>query len=416
MMLGDRMKKFKDVNIQKIINILAICYFFFLSRRGGDTKDKLAILLVFSIFTNSIKLNNYKKYLLYKKEIFIGIVYIFFVSISFFLSTSKEEDRFYTYTHATFFSIGFFLLVLNYSLNKNYLKYIIPILFLISIPSVFNGMKDLYFHYDILKNYRISGYTYTTVYALEIGIYFIITFFSFLYYRNKYLKLLFLIYLGIISILIIGTQSRNTFLMLPISLVLITFIKNYKKGILVLLILVIFSFLMAKSPLKIKNVERIKISITSIEKIKKDARYLLFKEGLELSKNNIIKGDGFFKYKGKNIKSNAIEAYQHYHNIFIETAVTQGILALLSYIIFLFTLFYRLVKNYFIENNELKKNIKLMTVVIFIFSHLYGLAEPIFYFEKIYQLIFTIIAISVVIDDLDSDKERKEKNDINIRS
>ena len=58
-----------------------------------------------------------------------------------------------------------------------------------------------------------------------------------------------------------------------------------------------------------------------------------------------------------------------------------------------------MLKNYFKENDRLKRYIKLYGLAVFIFSLLYGLFEPIFYFEKIYQLIFTIIAISFIIDD-----------------
>ena len=72
---------------------------------------------------------------------------------------------------------------------------------------------------------------------------------------------------------------------------------------------------------------------------------------------------------------------------------------MIVYIIFLITLFIRMLNNYFKEDNRLKRYIKLYTLAVFIFSILYGLFEPIFYFEKIYQLIFTIIAISFIIDD-----------------
>ena len=58
-----------------------------------------------------------------------------------------------------------------------------------------------------------------------------------------------------------------------------------------------------------------------------------------------------------------------------------------------------MLKNYFKEKDRLKRYIKLSALAIFIFSILYGLFEPIFYFEKIYQLIFTIIALSFIIDD-----------------
>lgn len=392
------MNKFKNINMEEIINILGILYFFFLSRRGGDSKDRIALLIMFFILFYSFKLKYYQKYIEYKKEIIVGALYIVLVSLSFFLSDSKGEGRLYAYTHATLFSLGFFFFSLNYKLNNKYIKYIIPILISISLPSIIYGLKDAFMNYSILDTYRISGSSYPTVYALEIGIYFIIGFFSLLYYKNKYIKFLLLIYILTIFILVLKSQSRNTILMLPLSFVFIEFIKNYKKGLFIFIGFLFVSFFILKNPIQIKAIDRINSSITSIEKIKKDARYSIFTTGIELSKKNIIIGEGFFKYKGKNAVLNPAGGHIHFHNIFIETAVTQGLITLFVYIFFLTILFFRLIKNYFIENEKLKKNIKLMTLCIFIFAHLYGLAEPIFYFEKIYQLIFTIITISIIID------------------
>ena len=63
-----------------------------------------------------------------------------------------------------------------------------------------------------------------------------------------------------------------------------------------------------------------------------------------------------------------IEAVDHYHNIFIETAVTQGVFTSVIYIVFLVTLFIRMLKNYFKEKDRLKKYIKLYALAVFIFS------------------------------------------------
>lgn len=410
------MLNFIKKNFEGIIIYIGILYMFFLSRRGGDTKDKFSLALMIAVLMYSFSRKYFSKYKEYKLEIFVSSIYLFFVSNSYFYTSNKSEDLFYTFLHASLYSIVFFLVVLNFKLEEKYISYILPLLLLITISSMIYGIRDFIENYNILDGYRLHGDSYTTKYALDLGIYFLIGFFSFIYYKNKYLKVLLLLYLTIDIILIVGTQSRNDFIMLPLTLILITLFKNYKKGIIVIVVSFILGILIIKSPLEIKGVERIKNSLSTMDKIKKDARYILFKEGIEISKKNLFKGDGFFRYKGDEKRINEIEYYEHFHNIFIETAVTQGVLALISYVIFLLTLFYRLVKNYFVENNELKKNIKLMTIAIFIFSHLYGLAEPIFYFEKLYQLIFTIIAISIIIDDPDLEKERKEKNDINIRS
>lgn len=403
------MLNFIKKNFEGIIIYIGILYMFFLSRRGGDTKDKFSLALMIAVLMYSFSRKYFSKYKEYKLEIFVSSIYLFFVSNSYFYTSNKSEDLFYTFLHASLYSIVFFLVVLNFKLEEKYISYILPLLLLITISPMIYGIRDFIENYNILDGYRLHGDSYTTKYALDLGIYFLIGFFSFIYYKNKYLKVLLLLYLTIDIILIVGTQSRNDFIMLPLTLILITLFKNYKKGIIVIAVSFILGILIIKSPLEIKGVERIKNSLSTMDKIKKDARYILFKEGIEISKKNLFKGDGFFRYKGDEKRINEIEYYEHFHNIFIETAVTQGVLALISYVIFLLTLFYRLVKNYFVENNELKKNIKLMTIAIFIFSHLYGLAEPIFYFEKLYQLIFTIIAISIIIDDPDLEKERKEK-------
>lgn len=398
------LKKFSAINLEKIINILGVLYFFFLSRRGGDSKDRVAILIILFTLLYSIKLKYYYKYAMYKREIIIGTLYIIFVSISFFFSASRGDGRFHIYTHATIFSLGFFFTVLNYQLDKKFIKYLLPILIFITIPGIAYGLKDVYINYEILSEYRIAGTSYTTIYALELGMYFLIIYFSFFYYKNRFIKFILLSYIAIISVLILLTQSRNTFLMLPFTLVIILFFKNYKKGLISLAIFFIITILITKTPLEIKALNRINSTITSVEKIKKDARYLLFKDGIEMSKKNIIKGEGFYKYKGENQNLNPAGPYIHFHNIFIETSVTQGLITLFFYVLFLLSLFLRLIKNYFMESDEFKKNIKLLALAIFIFSHLYGLAEPIFYFGKLYQLIFTVITISVVIDTVNTRK------------
>ncbi|MDO4690975.1 MAG: O-antigen ligase family protein [Fusobacterium sp.] len=383
--------------IENIFIFLFFLYLFFLSRRGGNSKDKISVLLMITVIFYSLRYKYYEKYLLYKKEIVSGIIYIVLVILSYSYSDIKNNDRLYILTHATLYSIGFFLVILNYNLEKKYLKYIFIILFLLTLPPIFRGLIDLIRNYEILDLYRLEGRTYTTSYALELGIYFIIILFILCYYKNKYIRFLSFFYILIIVVLIIGTQSRNTFLMLPISLIFIAFLVNYKKGIIIFITLMI-GIIALKEPLDIKAINRINSTITSIEKIQTDARFLLFKEGIEISKKNILKGEGFFSYKGIKGEERLVQKHGHYHNIFIETAVTQGIITLITYILFLSLLFYRLIKNYFTEKDELKKYIKLMTVAVFIFAHLYGLAEPIFYFEKLYQLIFTIITISIIID------------------
>ena len=197
------------------------------------------------------------------------------------------------------------------------------------------------------------------------------------------------------------TQSRNTFIAIPLTIVFLYTIVDWKKGIIILFILLGGLGTLFKYNHNIANVNRIKSTISTVEKVKVDARYIIFLDGIEKAKNHLLIGEGFFKYRGGTL-STSIEVTEHFHNIFIETAVTQGVFTLMAYVVFIVTLFIRMLKNYFKENDRLKRYIKLYGLAVFIFSILYGLFEPIFYFEKIYQLIFTIIAISFIIDDNES--------------
>ena len=381
----------------QLIAFSMLVYLFFLSRRGGSSKDIVSILIMLFIIIYSYR-EGVKRYLTYKKEIIISIFYIILVGVSYIILDKKGIDRFYTFTHATLFSIGFMIVLLNYKLENKYVKYILPLLIIISFPSMYKGILDFYKHYNVIVQYRIEGDTYTTKYAAEIGLYLLLGIFSAIYYKKIYIKLLLVLYILINLGLIFLTQSRNTFIAIPLTIVFLYTIVDWKKGIIILLILLGGLGVLFKYNHNIANVNRIKSTISTVEKVKVDARYIIFLDGIKKAKNHLLIGEGFFKYRGGTLNT-PIEVTEHYHNIFIETAVTQGVFTLVIYIVFIITLFIRMLKNYFKENDRLKRYIKLYGLAVFIFSLLYGLFEPIFYFEKIYQLIFTIIALSFIIDE-----------------
>ena len=385
---------------EQLIAFSILVYLYFLSRRGGNSKDIVSILIMIFTLIYSYK-EGIKRYLTYKKEIIISVLYIILVGISYIILDDKGNDRFYAFSHATLFSVGFMIVLLNYKLNNKYIKYILPLLLIISLPSMYRGIVDFYKHYNVITQYRIEGNTYTTKYAAELGMYLLLGIFSIVYYKKIYIKLLLIPYIFINLWLIFLTQSRNTFIAIPLAIIFLYTIVDWKKGIIILLILLCGITILFKYNHNIANINRIKNSISTVEKIKVDARYIIFLDGIEKAKNHFFIGEGFFKYRGGKLNT-PIEITEHYHNIFIETAVTQGVFTLIVYITFLITLFIRMLKNYFKEDDRLKRYIKLYALAVFIFSILYGLFEPIFYFEKIYQLIFTIIAISFIVDDNES--------------
>ena len=382
---------------EQLIAFSMLVYLYFLSRRGGNSKDIVSILIMIFILIYSYK-EGIKRYLTYKKEIIISILYIILVVLSYIILDDKGGDRFYAFSHATLFSVGFMIVLLNYKLNNKYIKYILPLLLIISLPSIYKGIVDFYKHYNEISWYRLEGNTYTTKYAAELGMYLLLGIFSIIYYKKIYIKLLLIPYIFINLWLIFLTQSRNTFIAIPLTIIFLYTIVDWKKGIIILLILLCGITILFKYNHNIANINRIKNSISTVEKVKVDARYIIFLDGIEKAKNHFFVGEGFFKYRGGKLNT-PIEITEHYHNIFIETAVTQGVFTLIVYITFLITLFIRMLKNYFKEDDRLKRYIKLYALAVFVFSILYGLFEPIFYFEKIYQLIFSIIAISFIIDN-----------------
>ncbi|WP_338945085.1 O-antigen ligase family protein [Fusobacterium canifelinum] len=387
---------------EQLIAFSMLVYLYFLSRRGGNSKDIVSILIMIFTLIYSYK-EGIKRYLTYKKEIIISILYIILVGISYVILENKGNDRFYAFLHATLFSVGFMIVLLNYKLDNKYIKYIVPLLLIISLPSMYKGVLDFYKHYNEINQYRIEGSTYTTKYAAELGMYLLLGIFSIIYYKKIYIKLLLIPYILANLWLIFLTQSRNTFIAIPLTIVFLYSIVDWKKGVAILLILLCGIGILFKYNHSISNINRIKSTISTVEKVKDDIRYTVFLNGIERAKNNLIIGEGFYKYKRIPLPIESIHVTDHYHNNFIETAVTQGVLTLVVYIVFLITLFIRMLKNYFKENDRLKKYIKLYGLAVFIFSILYGLFESVFYFEKIYQLIFTIIAISFIIDDNESE-------------
>lgn len=388
-------KRLNNKIFEKIILMLGMVYTFFIFRRGGDTRDIFSILLILITLYSSYILK-YNKYRFYKQEIISSIIYVFFIFFSYYFSVNKE-NRLSILLGMTLYTILFMCICLNLKIEEKYYKYFIPVLILMSASGIFRGLKEVYLNYEKLSWYRIEGGTYTTVYAAELGIYLLIGIIALLYYKEKYKKICSLIYIVINLFLIISTQSRTTMFGIPLTLMILFIIWDNKKGIILVFLSLILGIFLFKTFPNIKPIKRLS-TLTSIEKIYHTPRYSIFKQGIDKGKENLIKGEGFYKYKENKLATVSAGNQPHYHNIFIETFATQGLLALVSYIIFLNVIFWRLVKNYILEEERTKKYIKLLGVSVFLFSIIYGLSEPIFYFKRIYEIVFTIVTMSFIID------------------
>jgi len=94
---------------------------------------------------------------------------------------------------------------------------------------MYKGALDFYKHYSELGWYRIEGASYTTKYAAEVGIYLLLGIFSFAYYKKIYIRLLLLPYILTNLGLILSTQSRNTFIAIPLTIIFLYTVVDWKK-------------------------------------------------------------------------------------------------------------------------------------------------------------------------------------------
>ncbi|MDP0506680.1 MAG: O-antigen ligase family protein [Fusobacterium sp. JB019] len=379
----------KKINKEKIINLIGFLYLFFLMRRGGDTKYIFSIILMISSLFFIYKNKGQK--IIENKWLYIsGIIYFVLLTRS-FLTNEIIPDRINAYLGMGLYSVIFLLLCINIDIKENYNNYIFPLISFFSLGSLYRGLEDIYLHSSQLSVYRISGRTYTTIYAGEIGIYFFIGVISIFIYKKWYLKLAYTFYTGITLVLIYFTKSRNAMLMIPLTIGILLIIKYGKKGLIYFSLILSLVFGLVEYSSHINGLERLS-KISSIKKIKEDNRYTIFKEGLRQGIEKPLTGVGFKEYNRDNLRKTKVEKVSSFHNVYIETFATQGVLNLISYMIFIGSIFIKLIKKY-IKSGDLKH---IIPIAVLIYMLLYGLAEPIFYFGKVYQLLFTIILIGIL--------------------
>ncbi|MCJ8341343.1 MAG: O-antigen ligase family protein [Cetobacterium sp.] len=386
----------KKISIEKITYLLGVLFLYFFSRRGGDTRyyfqGSLMVIGLYYMYKNRWEDIKNNKFL-------YGItgIYTLLLGLVFLLSDNRSENL-KIYLGMTLFSGIFFLVGKNIEVEKKYYKYIISLFMIFSLGSVYRGVEDIIKHKKILSYYRIAGGTFTTVYAMEIGIYILLGIFGIILFKKIYFKFLSGIYVVINIILLICTKSRNTMVAIPLTLLIIYFIWNRKRGSIILLLGLILGIGIIKNSGKIPHLQRLQ-TLSSVENIKKNARYEIYITGLKMGKEKPLLGQGFYKYEheGYETRKNGTK-YQHFHNMFMETYVTEGILVLISYILFIGGLLYKslnCLKKLDVEN----KKIMLLGLSVLIFGILYGQFESIIYFTKPYIMLFILLTICFIITD-----------------
>ncbi|MGL5230790.1 MAG: O-antigen ligase family protein [Cetobacterium sp.] len=384
------------IDFDKIVCFLGILYLFFLFRRGGDSKYKLAVImiLVSIIYGYKNKFETVRKYFL----IYIfGGLYLLSLGIVFYITVDKSNGRVEDFLGMSLYSVVYFLAVINIKLEENVYIRLIPIISLFSLESLYRGLKTVNLHRKWLGSawYRLGGRTYPTIYAAELGIVIILGISGIYMYRLKKVKIFYLIYTFLFLVLLYFTKSRNSMLMIPITFCILSILKYKKKSIVMLLIILFSLGMVIKISPKFSGLKRMQ-TVSSFEKLKQDPRYEIFGKGIKNGKENILVGEGFYFYKKKGLSTTKAGLQPHYHNIFIETFATQGVITLIFYMLFLYSIIFYAIKNYYEEKGTKIKNIKLVSIGVSIFILLYGLSESVFYFTKIYMMLFTFLAINFI--------------------
>lgn len=382
----------KKIDINSLILITLIFYMYFISKRGGSTRYIISLIVVLLVGYQQVYYKIKRKINFFN---IISIIYILALCIIFYFS-DKNGEKIEIFLNMTLASVIFMTICQNYRFIREKIKYFFPLLIIFSFDNIYKGYLDIWDNREKLVWYRIDGGQYTTVFAAEIGLYIIIGVIGLIYYKKYYHKILMLIYIFLNMGLLYFTKSRNSFLMLPLTLLILLIIRNFKKGIIISIISLAIGFGIFSNFENSRMLSRIS-NLTKIEKIKNDTRIPIYKTGLEIGRENLLTGIGLAKYREEPILIKETgERIRHFHNNFLETYVTQGIILLFVYIVFTLTLFFKLLRNYKESNYGFYQ---IMALASFIFYSLSGIFDVTFYFERFNQLVFTIITVSFIVQN-----------------
>lgn len=373
-----------------MLNIIWIFYIFFMMKRGGDSRYLFLILIMIITLYGIIKNKNWNK-IFEKNKILYGsaIGYILFLTLN-FIGSEELGDKLHTFLNISIYGVLFFIVIINKKLNEKIYRYIVPFMALLSLPNIYRGLKEFpnFFKYG---SYRIGGGNYTTVYAVEIGLYIIVAIIGFLYNKDRKVKFLYGIYFLINFSLMIGTRSRALMIMLPITFLIMLYLNKIKYGIIGTIIIGSLGLTGIKYADKIPVMKRLS-TLESVNVVEKDTRIFIYKKAYEIEKKNFPHGLGFYKYKNERLNT-GVEMVMHFHNNLIETLITQGLVTFIFYIIFNISIFLNILKEY----KKNRENTILLSVSLgyFIFINLVGIVEVTFYMTRATEILFTLLGLSL---------------------
>lgn len=374
----------KSKVLENIIFYSLILLSFFLGRRAGDSKDRVMLLIM------GLSLIQYiyqkRRDILDNKVLYLsGILYLIILvtdvsSLDYFNRIKPAFIQF------SIFGILLFLFITLLDIKRTRYEKIFSLLVLFSTPRIWKGIEEFIKHGYNLK-FRVTGGITPTIYSMEIGVYLVICFGLLLFSKNKLEKLLYSIYIILGSSVIVLAQSRTLLVFLPLTFIIMFFLVkeiNFKN------ILIILGITFGIVLIGIKTSNRIEKTL-SVAHLEKDPRIAIYTKVPTIEKEIFPKGLGFYYYKKQPLNT-GMERVPHLHNTLAEILVTQGVIALLLYIILQVTIGFKLLANFFKAKFEDKK-ILIIGIGVYLFVFFTGLIDAPFYQGKMNNLEYLVLGL-----------------------
>ncbi len=421
-----------SVFLVTIQNFILILFPLILSKRGNQTRNNAILILI--ILTIVYIIIQKKKINLDKKIILYGLGCIIFMTLSILLLKDDYTVEKFKIYYRSVLAIIFGFCITQIELDEKILKYILSIF---SISSLFPILRALteWHKKGFSINERIFGDNWPTVFAVELGIFLIVSMVVLLYEKNYIMKII--ATFSIISgyIVLIGTQTRITILIIPAIFFFILLLKNYKLGIIFSIFFVIMFFLVI-----IFNFDKYfnRFDINSKDgSYSSKIRILTYERSIEMIKKSHLLGIGFYNFQDNSlnispelkkyvivnnedkivdpklpVSENTLKIYantnSHSHNNLLETLLAQGILGLICYVLF----YYSILKNCILNlNNFMHEECRKFFVLgLFILLYLFlnGIVESNIYMEKVNQMAFLIFGLALNEKFFLNNKKNKE--------
>lgn len=398
-------------------NFILIISPYMISKIGNHSRNIGSVILIVLVLI-SILIGR-EKIILEKKIIIFGLLYLVFLIISFIkLDGDYNKEQLKAFKGMIFYILlGFSVSQIN--IDKRLYKWIPILMSLFSIFPIYRAFKE-WEVYNFSMKYRILGDNWPSIFSIELSSLIIISIVILFYSKNIYFKIFSVIPIITGYLVLIPIQARMAIVLVPFFFILTAMIKNYKLGIKILIIMFISGTILfnvvPKTYFQRFDLENKDGSYSNI------IRTYIYKRSLKLAVKSKFLGVGFYNYQVYSIKDKPcfpeyvdhekyiikkeipvtrenliIYAYTafHSHSNMLEIFLTQGIFALIVYILLEIQILKKLIRNFKTKELENYREIYLIGIFLVLNLILNGLLDTNIYMEKSNQIVFLMVGLAL---------------------